>query len=271
MKKIILLTIICTFLSCKGQTEQKVITSFEFLSEEVLKTKPKEELRLLRNEIFARKGYVFKSEDLNIYFKTKTWYTPDANVKVTLSDEEQSYIDKIKNIESQFTLKGNKNCLYYFGLNNSGFFPLTNDKLLRNKYSTGLEKIKLEDLHEVVEGNLCGGGSVWDIMYYEGVKYQLLFYSCDSDNLYMKMAVIKNDVIKEFIQLYGSSTALNGDSVTGGYHDISFKLDRNNLEVYKVFKILDKENMTEKNRYPVKEVRREITKYKLTENGILEL
>ncbi|WP_407264351.1 YARHG domain-containing protein [Tenacibaculum maritimum] len=42
-----------------------VTSSFEYLSEEVLKVKTKEELRLIKNEIFARKGYVFKSEDLN--------------------------------------------------------------------------------------------------------------------------------------------------------------------------------------------------------------
>ncbi|MFL0075572.1 YARHG domain-containing protein [Tenacibaculum maritimum] len=64
-----------------------VTSSFEYLSEEVLKVKTKEELRLIRNEIFARKGYVFKSEDLNTYYKTKSWYKPDSTIEVTLSDK----------------------------------------------------------------------------------------------------------------------------------------------------------------------------------------
>ncbi|WP_024739991.1 YARHG domain-containing protein [Tenacibaculum maritimum] len=247
-----------------------VTSSFEYLSEEVLKVKTKEELRLIRNEIFARKGYVFKSEDLNTYYKTKSWYKPDSTIEVTLSDKEQSYIGKVKHFETQFTLKENKNCLYYFGLNKIDFFPLTNDKLLSGKYVDDLEKFKLKNLNEVVEGNLCGGGSVWDIMHYETIKYRLLFYTCDSDNLYMKMAIINNGQTKEFIQLYGSSLALDGDSVTTGYHDIGFKLDHDDLEVYKIFKIWDEENSTEDNMYPVKEIRKEVTKYKLTDQGLVE-
>ncbi|KAA1244033.1 YARHG domain-containing protein [Aquimarina sp. RZ0] len=276
MKNFLLFLLLCVFLSCKGQngtTEQtdQIATSFQFLSEEVLKTKNKEELRLIRNEVFARKGYVFKSEDLNTYYKTKSWYTPNTSVKVTLSDEEQNYIDKIKTLEGQFNLKGNKNCLYYFGLDNLDFFPLTSDKFLTHKYSNDLDKIKLEELNEVVEGNLCGGGTVWDIMYYENIKYQLMFYTCDSDNLYLKMAILDDNEIKDFIQLYGSSTALYGDAVTSGYHDIDFKLDKDDLEVYKIFKVWDEENSTEENMYPVKEVRREVSKYKLTDQGLVEL
>ncbi|MBU2997490.1 YARHG domain-containing protein [Cellulophaga baltica] len=72
MKKIILFTLLCSILSCKGQIEkEEVVSSFEYLSEEVLKTKSKEELGLLRNEVYARKGYVFKSKDLNDFFKKK--------------------------------------------------------------------------------------------------------------------------------------------------------------------------------------------------------
>jgi serine/threonine protein kinase len=36
-----------------------------------------EQLRLARNEIYARHGYEFKSEDLQNYFSQKLWYTPD--------------------------------------------------------------------------------------------------------------------------------------------------------------------------------------------------
>ncbi len=34
----------------------------------------KKELRLLRNEIYARHGYIFKSQDLRDYFNRKPWY-----------------------------------------------------------------------------------------------------------------------------------------------------------------------------------------------------
>ncbi len=40
-----------------------------------VKGKSKKELRLMRNEIFARYGRSFKSEDLHAYFTGKCWYT----------------------------------------------------------------------------------------------------------------------------------------------------------------------------------------------------
>ena len=36
----------------------------------------KKKLRLARNEIFARHGYIFDSADLNKYFNDKNWYIP---------------------------------------------------------------------------------------------------------------------------------------------------------------------------------------------------
>lgn len=44
------------------------------LAEEDIKNLTKEQLYYARNEIYARHGYVFKSEKLNAYFKTKSWY-----------------------------------------------------------------------------------------------------------------------------------------------------------------------------------------------------
>jgi hypothetical protein len=38
------------------------------------------ELRFLRNEIFARKGYTFKSDDLQLYFEAYSWYSPKYDV-----------------------------------------------------------------------------------------------------------------------------------------------------------------------------------------------
>ena len=37
-----------------------------------------EELRIARNEIYARHGRWFKSEDLNRYFRKKSWYEPSV-------------------------------------------------------------------------------------------------------------------------------------------------------------------------------------------------
>jgi hypothetical protein len=40
-----------------------------------------ENLALARNEIFARHGYVFKSDPFESYFNNKSWYKPDPSFK----------------------------------------------------------------------------------------------------------------------------------------------------------------------------------------------
>jgi hypothetical protein len=59
-----------------------------------------EQLRLARNEIYARHGFLFKSEDLQTYFNQKSWYQKDASYDgVTLSEIEKSNVDLIKSLE----------------------------------------------------------------------------------------------------------------------------------------------------------------------------
>jgi hypothetical protein len=53
------------------------------------------ELRLLRNEIYARHGRMFRAEWLQQYFFFQPWYAPDENFK----DEELSGNDKL-NVET---------------------------------------------------------------------------------------------------------------------------------------------------------------------------
>jgi hypothetical protein len=53
------------------------------------------ELRLLRNEVYARHGRMFRAEWLQQYFYSQPWYTPDENFK----DESLSGNDKL-NVEA---------------------------------------------------------------------------------------------------------------------------------------------------------------------------
>jgi len=66
------------------------------------------ELRLLRNEIFARKGYKFKSKDLNDYFTQFNWYNPKVSqidsINKLLSEIDVRNIEFIKNIEKQLEM-----------------------------------------------------------------------------------------------------------------------------------------------------------------------
>lgn len=45
-----------------------------YLEEQNLWNLSEETLRIAKNEIYARHGYIFQSEDLNRYFKEKSWY-----------------------------------------------------------------------------------------------------------------------------------------------------------------------------------------------------
>lgn len=66
----------------------------------------KQELKLARNEIIARHGRKFESQDIKEYFESKSWYngsidpdTFDANINSYLSAVEFANIDLIKKYE----------------------------------------------------------------------------------------------------------------------------------------------------------------------------
>ena len=94
----------------KVQQQQPVTTTsnsddFSWLSQRRvtaadLQGKSKAELRILRNAIYARHGYKFKSADLMSYFKKYSWYHPQSSdVSAQLSSLEQSNVQFIKSYE----------------------------------------------------------------------------------------------------------------------------------------------------------------------------
>jgi len=61
----------------------------------------KKQVRIMRNEIYARHGYKFASADLTAHFSKMSWYHPvDDNSKVHLSDVENLNVSILKNIEA---------------------------------------------------------------------------------------------------------------------------------------------------------------------------
>lgn len=78
----------------------------EILTEQEVWTKTKEELRLGRNEIYARYGVIFGVEDLDNYFKQKSWYQPKMSLSdfwdsVELSMTEEANVTLISEVEAQ--------------------------------------------------------------------------------------------------------------------------------------------------------------------------
>ncbi|WP_419749565.1 YARHG domain-containing protein [Terrisporobacter petrolearius] len=67
-----------------------------YLTETELSAYTDEELSFIRNEIFARYGYVFKKDKYINYFSEKSWYTPDSTFQ---GNEEDFNNYEIKNIE----------------------------------------------------------------------------------------------------------------------------------------------------------------------------
>ncbi|MCQ6282894.1 YARHG domain-containing protein [Bacillus sp. EB600] len=62
------------------------------LSEEDIAILTKGQLRLARNEIYARHGYVFKSADLQKYFSSKSWYNADPSYNSSLNEVEKENV-----------------------------------------------------------------------------------------------------------------------------------------------------------------------------------
>ncbi|MCK4420234.1 YARHG domain-containing protein [candidate division WOR-3 bacterium] len=58
-------------------------------------------LRLLRNEVFARRGYVFGSEELKGFFGGMSWYKSELK-EVELSEIERSNISRIQREEERY-------------------------------------------------------------------------------------------------------------------------------------------------------------------------
>ena len=71
------------------------------IDKNILKKLPFDKLRLLRNEIFARKGRQFKSKDLKEYFSKQPWYKErsDYNDKL-LSEVDKQNVSLIMNLEN---------------------------------------------------------------------------------------------------------------------------------------------------------------------------
>ncbi len=93
-------------------TEEEVESEYIFpnsgtteLTRKEIQGHTKEELRFARNEIYARHGVIFGVDDLDTYFRSKSWYTPTFSIgefldTVELSMVEENNISLISEIES---------------------------------------------------------------------------------------------------------------------------------------------------------------------------
>lgn len=72
------------------------------LTREQLATLSKNDIALIRNEIYARKGHIFTTSKYQSYFTAKTWYTPQKTIYwQDLNSVEKANIKLIKEFEGK--------------------------------------------------------------------------------------------------------------------------------------------------------------------------
>lgn len=88
------------------ETKMREKLSSDLIGDNTLGELFAEDLRLLRNEIYARHGRVFKDKDLQTYFESQAWYkaNPEFNDE-QLSEIESQNLAKIKEAEESATSK----------------------------------------------------------------------------------------------------------------------------------------------------------------------
>ncbi len=74
-------------------------SQYDKLTESQLYGLTQSDLRLARNEIYARHGYIFKSLDLDYYFNSQAWYTMNQNYDGELTDVELYNVEVIQSLE----------------------------------------------------------------------------------------------------------------------------------------------------------------------------
>lgn len=78
------------------------------------------DLRIMRNEIYARHGYIFDSQDLRDYFSRQSWYRPTTK-NITLSELEKYNEAFIKDFENELDSTGTD----LFTPSKEGKYPFT--------------------------------------------------------------------------------------------------------------------------------------------------
>ncbi len=76
---------------------------FERLKKEIVPVLGKNELRIVRNLIYAKHGYIFKSTDLKNLFSNFVWYVPrvSSSDNISLSAQEKEIVELIQRYEAE--------------------------------------------------------------------------------------------------------------------------------------------------------------------------
>ncbi len=191
--KYLIIAIFISFFSCKEKVNTSIKTSptdsFELLADNELQSKSLEELRFIRNEVFARKGHVFKDQELQNYYSSKKWYSPNPETKVQLTSEEESYINKIKSLETTIKTKKSLDPLQTVDLKKERGVYEKNDFYINTELKGFFNDDNFEDIIWIVDistDNSLGGNTK--------EEYRLqIFLGTEISNKYIKY--LKSDSV----------------------------------------------------------------------------
>lgn len=162
-----------------GPVEEEFLlpeSNSRLLDKQELSGMTREELRIARNEIYARYGWQFESEELADYFEEKAWYAAGENVDDTiLSDVERANIKLITEMEQ--TAPGTAETPLESDMGIEGGIALTSLELgeisefLRRKDSYGFLQSFYRDARDVeLEPVFYSGAGIWDQEFSESVR-----------------------------------------------------------------------------------------------------
>lgn len=152
-------------------------------------------LKLAKNEIFARKGYIFKNEALKNYFSHMPWYQPDEAAKGTfeeLNDIEKQNVKLIENYSvKEPNTKYGGNMKYEEGEINKSM------SIEENPYGLSYQEVSSN-------GRLYNRESVRIDLNEDGLLEELTvyFYPDTADDWYPSIIEIKDSNGRQYTQTY---------------------------------------------------------------------
>lgn len=169
--------LILTFIligNINAQPDQQLIPEYALIG------KSAKELHLLRNEIFARHGYIFKTEKLKNHFSIKRWYKPEfENINSKLSEIDKKNINRI--LEYEKAIKENKyEKLYsnYTEASISKFKDKSDGTLITKTRQVSYHRnYKIGRIKKVAESIDYGGEGLPTVIYAETVDPSMPYWS----------------------------------------------------------------------------------------------
>lgn len=151
-------------------------------------------LSLLRNEIYARYGYIFKKEAYKSYFESKTWYAPNKNFSEDmLSEEDILIVERYKTWEEDIQR--------FYSLPENIQTDLKNLSIADNIY---VSDIKENDrFYQITTDTMLADGSrVFFVEKTSGIVFDwiqgdMFDFECDTNGFYQKNTY-SNNTISDF-------------------------------------------------------------------------